>query len=323
MAILQCERIFKPKLCTMMIDSAMDSTYESYYSDASRTTGLDNIKEYGYDGYIAKVEMQPSKAQRDAFLAGTITELELVYRSFSSIDVLKQEIVDATARGLKMLGLEVHCLWARANWSKLTPATFFPQFDAGVQNLMTNINCGEFITLFNECGSTNILSTSNYSYIQTSLQNIRIAGYKTGLAGRQVVSGLMDYVDIISIHSYPTISNKGTGVTIQDGIIGWEITRLKETIRNYHILYPTKDIWISETGVLNYYEALVWPEAYLSTGTKSTNNIVQRLYHEGLLEYFKDETYINGISLFYLDTSAHYQLLQELYDYYLRNGEYV
>ena len=185
---------------------------------------------------------------------------------------------------------------------------------------MTNINCGEFITLFNECGSANILASSNYSYIETSLAKVQAKGYKTGLAGDGVITGLMNYVDIISIHSYPTISNKGTGVTIQDGIIAWELSRLRDTIRNYHVSYPTKDIWISETGTQNYYESLVWPEAYLATGTKSSNNIVQRIYQEGLLEYFKNETYIKGVSLFYLDTSAHYQLLQELYDFYLRNG---
>ena len=314
------KRIFKPKLCTMMLDTAMSPEWENYYSDASRTTGLDNIQEYGYDGYIATVEIQPSKAQRDAFIAGTLAESALVYRSYSSIDILVQEIADATARGLKMLGLEVHCIWARDNWSKLTPATFFSQFDIGLQNLMTNINCGEFITLFNECGSANILASSNYSYIETSLAKVQAKGYKTGLAGDGVITGLMNYVDIISIHSYPTISNKGTGVTIQDGIIAWELSRLRDTRRNDHVSYPTKDIWISETGTQNYYESLVWPEAYLATGTKSSNNIVQRIYQEGLLEYFKNETYIKGVSLFYLDTSAHYQLLQELYDFYLRNG---
>jgi hypothetical protein len=313
------KRIFKPKLCTMMLDIAMDSTWENYYTDTSYTTGLDNIKDYGYDGFIATVEIQPSKAQRDAFIAGTLSESELVYRSFISADKLKWAISEAKTRGLKLLGIEVHCLWARDNWSKLTPATFFNQFDIAMQELTTSgITC-EFITLFNECGTDTLLNSNNYSYIQTSLQSIKNKGFKTGLAGDSLITGLVDYIDIISVHMYPPITNKGTGTTIEDGIATWKASRLKENIRSIHFQYPEKEIWITESGVQNYYEALAAPAEYLSTGTKSNDDMVQRIYQEGFMEYFKNETYIKGISIFYLDDNSHYPLLQELYDYYLRN----
>lgn len=312
-------RKFKPKLCCMMIDSSMNSEYEQYYSDETRQKWLNSVKDYKFDGYIATVEIQPSKEQRDKFLAGTISESDLVYRCFASIDRMITYVKEEKEIGLNMLGLEVHCLWARDNWSKLTAANFFPQFNSALTELMNNINCGGYIALFNECGTDTILNTSNVNYIKQSLQLVKNKGYKTGIAGVGVNLDLIDFCDVISIHSYPTITNKGENVTLDDGIVAWEASRLKEKWRNWHLKYPNKEIWLSETGTQNFYESLVWPEKYIATGTKSPNNFVQRVFHQGVLEYLKDETYINGVSLFYLDQSQHYDLLQELYDLYLRS----
>ena len=319
------QRIFKPFFgCNLSF--AISWTYEQVESDETMKQRLQNIKNYGYDGYMLILEVQPNKSQRDGFIDGTIKESDLVFRPFPSIERVKWIIEEANKVGLKLLGIEVHCIWVKQNWSKFSDLVFSKMDIALLDIINSNIKC-EFINLYNEANTTIFKDTTKHNYVINSLNLVRNAGYKTGIAGhireghKTIPSDLAAASDIISIHLYPSISNKAINTDINDGIRTFESHRYVELIEKLHFKHG-KEIWITESGCQNYFEALSVPEAYYPQGTISDNNFVQCVYHKGMLEVFKNCSYLKGALVFYLDFSKEYPLLKGLYDYYLREDIY-
>jgi hypothetical protein len=322
--LIQRARGFKPTTACFM--NRISDEFTEVISSTTTYQGYINVKkQYGLDGFFIVVEIQPSASQQTAFNNGTITESALVYRAFPLISDLITSINMTISSGLKFLGIKAHCKWAYSKWANLT-TSFFTAYKNAITDMITSLkNAGisfDYLTILNEAYNI-AYNSANSSYIVDILNTVHTAGYKTGVCGMdidQLPASVIAASDLLSIHVYPPITNKGQTATIDDGVTGWECTRLFEKWTKWYKANPTKEFWVMETGTMNYYESLSLPEAYYgATGTYAPDGSPQQVYFTGMFEYFKKMPFLKGVNLFYLDGDNYHDLLKQMFNRYLRN----
>ncbi len=154
----------------------------------------------------------------------------------------------------------------------------------------------EYFIPFNELSC--IYSTTHNDYVLEVLNMCKGYGYKVGIstAGTDETYNLTDSikqcVDGFFINYYQPISSKGNKTNNYDAILSFGENELIAISQYLKQEYPNKDVIISETGVQDYWGALIKPET--SFGTERTGGVVQDIYLNGVFNCLNEPS-IDGI----------------------------
>ena len=201
----------------------------------------------------------------------------------------------------------------------------FPVFLRLYKNIVTDIcrqlknTTIENVTVLNECPFIDTDTT----YTTDVLELLNIAknnGFKVGItcAGVEhnyklpgVILGLSD---LLCVNCYPTISFKKDKTTYEDSINAWKQHEVNLWIKTRKEQYPDKKIIISETGVTNFWEALLSPASNVKDPTRS--NKATEIYLKGLFEVLNKDDLDSvwwWFGIFTEETN-----IQKMFDYELR-----
>lgn len=298
------------------LDQTLSKEYDQVYEYSTVANKIEIANYYKMRGVWIAVEIKPSREQCESYSNGEISGEDLELNVLPNADYVGNMVNDVIASGLEVIGIKFHNNWIYDNWATLKEyrESIFAKYETAINDVMSRVAGNtERVTVLNE--SKNMLTDSdNASYIKNMLANIKAKGYKVGFCGIDYfATDLFDCVDILSLHWYPYISNKNEKTTIEDCKLAWEIYlgEKGKAMYDFHFDYPTKEVWIVETGVQNYWEALRAPETYISDGTASENNVVQYMFFDALFEAIKDCEFIEGVCAWYF-SNAKYNLMVSL-----------
>lgn len=153
----------------------------------------------------------------------------------------------------------------------------------------------EYFIPFNELSC--IYSTTHNDYVLEVLNMCKGYGYKVGIstAGTDETYNLTDSikqcVDGFFINYYQSITSKGNKANNYDAILSFAGNELIIISQYLKQEYPNKDVTISETGVKDYWEALIKPET--SFGTERTEGAVQDVYLNGVFNCLNEPSIDN------------------------------
>lgn len=172
-----------------------------------------------------------------------------------------------------------------------------------------------YFTVINE--QTDLCSDSDYeSFINDCLNMAKQNGYKAGISNAGIepyysnIKSIMLNSDFIACNIYTRISNKRQNTTLQDSLNAWE--KVKTFFSTAQAEYRGKEIILSETGILPYYEALQIPSQTSFSGVES--NHAYDLYYYGMFEKMNDV--VDEVWLWFSTPNV------KMTEYYLERGEY-
>lgn len=159
------------------------------------------------------------------------------------------------------------------------------------------------IIIFNECKL--LLDTTNANWAVQVITNIRNVGLSVGISydlemfgiGR-VPNSVVLNLGFLCFNYYPAIGNKGKSTTYDDCLVAWKESRILKAIKTYKYFYPNKKIFISETGIGDYYNQYGNPSQWSLAGTgEASNGITQGNYLRAMMETVNGS--ISGVCSWY------------------------
>lgn len=155
------------------------------------------------------------------------------------------------------------------------------------------------------------------SYVVDTIKLVQGYGYKSGVstAGfkdvnsndssiwssfNSVDSSIIEAEDCIFANLYPPVGSKGTSTTLEDCIKAWENNLVHEYISKIKTDYEGKELFITETGTMDMFDALYSP-GYPAWDSATQNGEVQTMYINAMLEVMKQysDTEVNYITWWY------------------------
>lgn len=307
-------RIFKPRFGV-----------STYWGEVTNTTGgcytatFENMKNdveiwkaHGVDDVVVILHVGYNTLTNDLFLA---EDLELIKQGCNSIienglniKTVKLHVMELTKENATTMGIEL--------------------FKSKYKSLINNI-CNKFAPLhieyfipFNEVDW--IYNDDSYKQFVIDVVNLcKTFSYKTSIstAGHEenfnISDDITSLLDAISINYYQSISSKNN-ISYNDSINSWKTSPLLNFCEHFKTKYPSKHIFISETGVNDYKEALINPET--SFGLDRNNGIYQSIYMIGMFNVLNSQ-FIDGI-WWWFGFSNKDGLTSKITNYYLRGGNY-
>ncbi|WP_039658457.1 hypothetical protein [Clostridium tyrobutyricum] len=190
--------------------------------------------------------------------------------SFHNLDDMLWAIQQMKNVGIKTVVLKMHCHTPQST----IQAMDFTNFTTAYKNFVTMLaqkfqNQGiEYFIPLNE--KSYIYTNSTYESFCQDLLNIgktygyTYCGFSTSgwEENEKILDNLKNAVDCFFLNCYPGISYKLDDTTLEDGLEAWENSELINYLKHFKATYPNKPIIMSETGVMDYWCALVAPGTY-------------------------------------------------------------
>lgn len=218
------------------------------------------------------------------------------------LSVVKQVIEYAKEKGLAIAALRFFC-----NLETLTD-------NASVQNAYVE-KCKELIyelpdapvaILFNE--RRDVVNVSgNTEYIISAINDIKSTGVQVGITWTrtgisEAIKSCKDVIqacDIVALNMYPIISTAENLTTFADSVIAWQLQERCITMLNG----IANKIWVTETGMLPYWECLMYPAFYnrnkLTDALRDDDAVIT--YHYGFFENLTMRSRIAQCGMWFLE----------------------
>lgn len=294
-------------------DMQMSKDWDQTYPISKFVTEIQQLKPYQLDGVFITVEIQPLREQRLAFEANTLTTNDLQFTTLPDLTSLAQLVNLCETESIPIMGLKIHNNWSNTQWAKFDKTIWFSKYRATIDQIIA-IAPTEKIGVLNEsdtiwrdsASEANIIDLMNY--LKGTGKKVTLEGSWSPLTLSKPLQNAMDY---FAIHAYPSLSSKRERTTFSDCLMGWSVSNMIDNLRKIKFTYPDKEIWITETGVQNLWEALRAPEDYYTPedNTPSADNLVQTLYFDSMFQYFGSDELVSGVFMWCFDSN--YSLLFE------------
>lgn len=195
-----------------------------------------------------------------------------------------------------------------------------------VLNLFANVNY-KYVVIWNE-RTSDLINQNVINGIVNACTVVKTKGKQAGIALQSftpfggIVDTILDSCDFYGINHYPFISNDEENSTIAQGINGWENTELLYDIDYIKTLYPSKDILITETGIISSWRALSNPSYWLfDWQTYDYTGKVNEIYYIGMLELFKNSSIKYVFGWYPHDFIKNVDAMKNLYSHYIKGGK--
>lgn len=283
-------RKFKPELHYSVNWAGLSNGVPYTAPDTSRETTLNLMKINGMDGFILPIQ----------------TYYNNETGHFSILNNLEKDLeysIKSSNNGVPLHALKIH----HSNYGKNEiindTAVFVNDMKSIIDTLYTtfeNLNV-PYLTIMNEL--TSLFIDSEYStLIITLMTYTQSKGYKTGItsAGASYFNRIPDNVlnssDLLMVNQYVRIGSKRENTTYQDSINAWSEDPYNSWLDFYQGKYRDKKFIISETGCMNYWDALQAPSSWIFEGEEAKNDEAQLTYYEGMFNQCK---YVNEVWLWF------------------------
>jgi hypothetical protein len=235
-----------------------------------------------------------------------------------------QVIQYAVSKGIPCSTIRIFVNVTNIVWPSSFDQTFVNNYNA-VFNTIVQGYKGQapYMTVINEAAT--IYSNSTYtSFVTNLITTAKSNGFKAGVtfAGAyETYSCIPDILiasDMICANVYPIISDKGSNTTLQDSVNAWNADPVMNWIDDFSTMYPTKELWVSETGIMDYWEALRKPTAWDwgTQGYSEVGGVPVKTYFYGMFETLKTKNLKKVLGLY----GINYPEMTKLCDYYLRGA---
>ncbi|MGG7142491.1 BppU family phage baseplate upper protein [Clostridium nigeriense] len=298
-------RPFKPKVYAYLSQGGSRSQ-DTYGTQESWAIDCQSFVKAGITDIALSVQIQPLKANRDDFIAGKITANQLEWKTYPTLGKVREMVAVAKQFGLNLYIIKMQDTFIKEQES--AGRLKFSDYATAYHNLTMEFANSEleveWLTIYNEHWTV-INVESNYEIIKNTLVAVKGANRKTGFSGVPDVDDFYtDYIDGWMPHYYPSISWKKQNTTWEDGIYGWlglanhiGDTPLEEVQRKKR-KYPNKKVLITEIGCSHYWEDLLAPAIYSSTGTPDEKGMPTAIFLNGFFEVFRNEDF-DSVGLYY------------------------
>lgn len=164
--------------------------------------------------------------------------------------------------------------------------------------------------------------------VLNSFSIVRNAGKLAGIAIQDIIEPmhinpiLFEQSDFLAVNYYQPICAKRESVTVQDGIEAWENSQFKNWLNYINTTYPDLEVIISETGILSYWDALLYPASWeFDSALKDETGKIMEVYYSGLFNYLKD-TNVSSIWFWYPhDIIKFPDIFKKLINEYIGGGD--
>lgn len=247
--------------------------YEYNNNVAGLKAKIDAWNGYGFDGYIVCLNA--------VWSSGTLSLLE----DMSALDEAF-DYIGETGRQIK--AFKLHC--TTYDGSEAFKTAYYNL----VSSLCTTIKgygCYKFIVL-NEC--TLCLDSTYADWIKSVLDMIgengmgRSISYDLEKFGYgKVPATVVTAMTWFCFNAYPAIGNNRQATSQHDYQIAWDASIVIPSIQTYkNVVSAVKEMWITETGVNDYYENLAAPAMYNmnTSGATASNGKTQATYLQTALD---------------------------------------
>ena len=245
----------------------------------------------------------------------------------SNDDVLLTQTIEY----IKNNNINVPCLhiYLDDNFDDIITTDFSTMLADGVQLVINKFKSIDYkyVIVWNEMTEA-LYKDDVINAILNSFSIVRNAGKLAGIAIQDIVEPmhinpiLFEQSDFLAVNYYQPICAKRESVTVQDGIEAWENSQFKNWLNYINTTYPDLEVIISETGILSYWDALLYPASWeFDSALKDETGKIMEVYYSGLFNYLKD-TNISSIWFWYPhDIIKFPDIFKKLINKYIGGGD--
>ena len=245
----------------------------------------------------------------------------------SNDDVLLTQTIEY----IKNNNINVPCLhiYLDDNFNDIITTDFSTMLADGVQLVINKFKSIDYkyVIVWNEMTEA-LYKDDVINAILNSFSIVRNAGKLAGIAIQDIVEPmhinpiLFEQSDFLAVNYYQPICAKRDSVTVQDGIEAWENSQFKNWLNYINTTYPDLEVIISETGILSYWDALLYPASWeFDSALKDETGKIMEVYYSGLFNYLKD-TNISSIWFWYPhDIIKFPDIFKKLINKYIGSGD--
>jgi hypothetical protein len=201
---------------------------------------------------------------------------------------IKQGIDYATSKGLKLMGIKIHCVATLEQINNYGMDNFFNDYANSVSAACTSLSLttDTKLTILNE--RWDLVNDKTYADKAVKLINdlktatklsVGISFVQQYLGDAQ--SSVYSACDFIGLNAYPTVTDLKRSVPFALIASAWQ--QITPVIQSMIALYH-KPIILSETGIEDNYEALEDPSNWNVGSQYNSQGEVQYMYFKGLIE---------------------------------------
>lgn len=236
-------------------------------------------------------QMKTSIDKAAEYVQGIIIPLRLEndnnqYHVLGNLADIKQGIDYATSKGLKLMGIKIHCVATLEQINNYGMDNFFNDYANSVSAACTslNLNADIKLTILNE--RWDLVNDEKYADKAVKLINnlktatklsVGISFVQQYLGDAQ--SSVYSACDFIGLNAYPTVTDLKRSVPFALIASAWQ--QVAPIIQSLIALYH-KPIYLSETGIEDNYEALEDPSNWNVGSQYDSRGEVQYMYFKGL-----------------------------------------
>ena len=245
----------------------------------------------------------------------------------SNDDVLLTQTIEY----IKNNNINVPCLhiYLDDNFNDIITTDFSTMLADGVQLVINKFKSIDYkyVIVWNEMTEA-LYKDDVINAVLNSFSIVRNAGKLAGIAIQDIVEPmhinpiLFEQSDFLAVNYYQPICAKRDSVTVQDGIEAWENSQFKNWLNYINTTYPDLEVIISETGILSYWDALLYPASWeFDSALKDETGKIMEVYYSGLFNYLKD-TNISSIWFWYPhDIIKFPDIFKKLINEYIGGGD--
>ena len=240
----------------------------------------------------------------------------------------------------KSIGFEIDTLkihWKDNTMNSIVPTIsdeelktkYLEPYTAIVNDLMISLK--EYFTdlvVLNECNVFYKEDTKYFDFTNNLLTLGKSHGYNVGISSMGALetlnmhSSLQYNVSKFYLNIYPFMSYKLSATRIEDCLHSWENSYELRTMKTLKTYYPSKEIVITETGCMDYYESLGSPGIWSLSGFTATEGKASNLMLEGMFKSALGD-YVTNVYWCYWD-SIYFDKCGKVINYYNNGGvQYV
>lgn len=280
---------FKPKIYYSVNWAGQSNGIDYTAPISSRNNVLKRMKECSMNGFILPIQTKYNNSN---------SKFEII----NDLDTDLEYALKSAQNGVPLHALKIH----HANYSTSQIISNKTNFINNMKEIIDTLynKFGEivdieYLTILNELTSM-FINTENDSLIIELMNYVQQKGYKTGItsAGSNYFNRISDNIlnasDIIALNEYVRIGSKRNATTVKDSINAWNEAPYNSILEYYKGRYKDKKFIISETGCMNYWEALQAPSSWNFTSEPAKDDMAQKIYYEGMFNQCKyvDEVWL-------------------------------
>ena len=252
-------------------------------------TNWDNDKRQYTQFSVDQMKMSIDEAAN--YVQGIVVPLRLEndgnqFHVLGNLADIKQGIDYATSKGLKLMGIKIHCVATLEQINNYGMDNFFNDYANSVSATCTSLSLttDTKLTIMNE--RWDLVNDKTYADKVVKLINdlktatklsVGISFVQQYLGDAQ--SSVYSACDFIGLNTYPTVTDLKRSVPFALIASAWQ--QVAPIIQSFIALYH-KPIFLSETGIEDNYEALEDPSNWKVGSQYNSQGEVQYMYFKGL-----------------------------------------